>query len=521
MKKGRATPSSGGSSHRTRAAQYVRMSTEHQNYSIDNQKDAIRDFAEALGYEIVATYQDSGRSGLNLEGRMGLQRLLADIEGGSADFEVVLVYDVSRWERFQNIDESASYEFRCHVAGVRIEYCAEQFANDGSIGSDVLKAIKRSMAAEHSRVLSVKVFAGQSRLIGLGYRQGGPPGFGLRRLLIDMNGNPKGELARNEHKSIQTDRVILVPGPKDEVDIVQSIYHEFVDERRDEAEIAHSLNEQNIVTDLRRPWTRGTVHQILINEKYIGNNVWNRGSFKLKRCRVRNDPSIWIRANGAFKAIVDRSIFCRAQTIIQARSDRLSDDEMLSRLSELAKHHGSLSGIVIDEAEGCPSSSAYQHRFGSLLRAYTLIGYTPARDYRYVETNRFLRSLYPGLVSDTVAKIEQAGSPVFCDPETDLLTINDEFTVSLVIARCMTTGRGALRWKVRLDNSLRPDITIAMRMEQSNRQILDYYLLPRMDFPNGRVRMSEENGLHLDAYRTDSLDQFLQLTARTNIRRAA
>jgi hypothetical protein len=125
------------------------------------------------------------------------------------------------------------------------------------------------------------------------------------------------------------------------------------------------------------------------------------------------------------------------------------------------------------------------------------------------------------LVSDTVAKIEQAGSPVFCDPETDLLTINDEFTVSLVIARCMTTGRGALRWKVRLDNSLRPDITIAMRMEQSNRQILDYYLLPRMDFPNGRVRMSEENGLHLDAYRTDSLDQFLQLTARTNIRRAA
>jgi DNA invertase Pin-like site-specific DNA recombinase len=199
------------------------MSTEHQNYSIDNQRDAIRDFADGLGYEIVATYEDSGRSGLNLEGRAGLQRLLTDIEGGNADFEVVLVYDVSRWGRFQNIDESASYEFRCHVAGVRIEYCAEQFANDGSIGSDVLKAIKRSMAAEHSRVLSVKVFAGQSRLIGLGYRQGGPAGLGLRRLLIDMNGNPKGELARNEHKSIQTDRVILVPGPKAEIEIVQSI----------------------------------------------------------------------------------------------------------------------------------------------------------------------------------------------------------------------------------------------------------------------------------------------------------
>ncbi len=146
MKKGPTTASSGEISRRTRAAQYVRMSTEHQNYSIDNQRDAIRDFADGLGYEIVATYEDSGRSGLNLEGRAGLQRLLTDIEGGNADFEVVLVYDVSRWGRFQNIDESASYEFRCHVAGVRIEYCAEQFANDGSIGSDVLKAIKRSMA---------------------------------------------------------------------------------------------------------------------------------------------------------------------------------------------------------------------------------------------------------------------------------------------------------------------------------------------------------------------------------------
>ena len=90
MKKGPTTASSGEISPRARAAQYVCMSTEHQNYSIDNQRDAIRDFADGLGYEIVATYEDSGRSGLNLEGRAGLQRLLTDIEGGNADFEVVL-----------------------------------------------------------------------------------------------------------------------------------------------------------------------------------------------------------------------------------------------------------------------------------------------------------------------------------------------------------------------------------------------------------------------------------------------
>jgi len=102
-----------------RAAQYLRMSTDHQTYSIDNQRDAIRDYAEIMGYDIVATYEDAGRSGLNLGGRPGLQRLLADVESGRADFETVVVYDVSRWGRFQNIDESAVYEYRCQMAGVR------------------------------------------------------------------------------------------------------------------------------------------------------------------------------------------------------------------------------------------------------------------------------------------------------------------------------------------------------------------------------------------------------------------
>ncbi|WP_300983940.1 hypothetical protein [Roseicyclus sp.] len=38
-----------------------------------------------------------------------------------------------------------------------------------------------------------------------------------------------------------------------------------------------------------------------------------------------------------------------------------------------------------------PSSSAFRNRFGSLLRAYQMIGYEPERDYRYVEINRVLR----------------------------------------------------------------------------------------------------------------------------------
>src|SRR5271165_3087673 len=170
-----------------RAVEYVRMSTQHQQYSTENQGDAIREYARRRGLEIVRTYADEGESGLRLYGRDALKRLIQDVESGTADFSTILVYDVSRWGRFQDADESAYYEYICKRAGVSVQYCAEQFENDGSPVSTIVKGVKRAMAGEYSPELSAKVFAGQCRLIELGFRQGGAPGYGLRRQLIDQN----------------------------------------------------------------------------------------------------------------------------------------------------------------------------------------------------------------------------------------------------------------------------------------------------------------------------------------------
>ena len=124
------------------------------------------------------------------------------------------------------------------------------------------------------------------------------------------------------------------------------------------------------MTDLDREWNRGTVNQILTNEKYIGNSVFNKISYKLKKQRVENPPEMWIRADGAFEAIVDPQLFYVAQGIIRERSWKYSDQELLDKLKSLHQKHGLLSGIIIDESDFTPSSSVYQNRFGSLLRAY-------------------------------------------------------------------------------------------------------------------------------------------------------
>lgn len=506
---------------RIRAAEYVRMSTDHQKYSTENQSDTIQKYAAARGIEIVRTYADAGKSGLKIEGRDALRQLIEDVQAGDTDFAMVLVYDVSRWGRFQDADESAYYEYICRRSGIAVEYCAEQFENDGSPISTIVKGVKRAMAGEYSRELSTKVFAGQGRLIEKGYRQGGPAGFGLRRTLIDEHGAIKGVLQRGVHKSIQTDRVILTLGPAEEVNLVRDIYQAFVHQGRGENEIAADLNEQGIPTDLGHPWTRGTVHQLLINEKYVGDNVWNRRSFKLKKMRVRNKPEIWITAQDAFEAIVERELFEAARTIINARSFRLSDDEMLESLSGLYQQRGLLSGIVIDECVDLPSSSAYSSRFGSLLRAYHLVGFMPDRDYRYVELNRELRKLHPGIVRDVLDGLRATGSDAWQDLQTDRVNVNGEFDLSVVVARCFETSTGLLRWKLRFDTSLAPDITIVVRMNRANRAPLDFYLFPRIDMLSEKLRLMEDNSFGLDAYRFDDLDLLYDIATPIPLSEAA
>ena len=80
------------------------MSTEHQQYSIENQSVAIADYAVKHEFVVTATYKDSARSGLVLRTRDGLAALLRDVIAKAA-YKAILVFDVSRWGRFQDVDE--------------------------------------------------------------------------------------------------------------------------------------------------------------------------------------------------------------------------------------------------------------------------------------------------------------------------------------------------------------------------------------------------------------------------------
>ncbi|MCA1527372.1 recombinase family protein [Bradyrhizobium yuanmingense] len=111
----------------SRAAQYIRMSADHQKYSPENQRSVIAAYAAERQMQIVRSYEDHGRSGLTLLRRGALRELIDDVQCGHAAFDCILVFDVSRWGRFQDTDESAYYEFICKRAGISVHYCEEEF----------------------------------------------------------------------------------------------------------------------------------------------------------------------------------------------------------------------------------------------------------------------------------------------------------------------------------------------------------------------------------------------------------
>jgi len=356
------------------AAQYLRMSTEHQQYSLVNQSASIHKYAETHGFTVVRTYSDPAKSGLFLKNRRGLRDLLQDVTGGNTEYKAILVYDVSRWGRFQDTDEAAHYEFLCKSAGVPIHYCAEAFINDGSLPSSIMKTLKRVMAGEYSRELGVKVIAGQKRLAALGFKQGGIPGYGFRRLLVSENRSPKQLLAKGEMKSISTDRVILVPGPACEIEEVREIFRKFTVVKMGFKAIARDLNQRGVPSIKNKRWTHSVVARLISHPKYVGCNVFNRTTMRLGSAPVAVPRSEWVICPESHEAIVDTKTFALAQEI-QGRTAHKTNEQLLEGLRSLLAVKGKLSKKIVDESVEMPSSRTFGYRFGSLRRAFELIGY--------------------------------------------------------------------------------------------------------------------------------------------------
>lgn len=500
--------------------QYLRMSTDHQIFSVDNQAEFISKYAQSHNMEIIGTYDDRGKSGISADGRDSFNKLIQDVVTHTIKIAAVLVYDVSRFGRFQDNDEAGHYSFLLKLHGVKVIYCAENLPEESPEIQMLTLPALRYAAGAYSRNLSIKVFAGHVNLVKRGYFQGGMPGYGLQRKLVDSNNSPKMILSHGERKSLQTDRVILVPGEEKELEIIRLIFNMFIFDSYNEYIIANKLNELGYRNKYSL-WTRSNVHQILINERYTGKYIYNKTSSKLKSKRIKNPEENWVQYMSAFEPIISIEKFNMVQDIIKNRSLNVSNEQILSYLSKKLKSNGKLSGVIIDEDDTGPSSSIVASRFGGLLRAYKLIGYTPERDYSYIEINECLREMHSNVINDFFERLENASLHPRTDEKKKQLTINDSLKLSLILSRCHKLKSGKLRWVVRFESNLKSDFNIIVRMNSSNSEPVDYYILPSIESFENEIKIKENNSLLLELYRFDDIEFFFKLLMPLTTEKAA
>ncbi len=303
-----------------KALAYYRHSAEDkQENSVEIQQDKIRKFAEDNAIEIIHEEADEGKSGLKAN-RPGFQSVINQwVKNPEApDFDYILVLDVSRWGRFQDQDESAHYEFVCKQHGKQVIYVNRGFQKEeGKLIGHLQTSIERYMAAEYSKQLSEKVFAGSIKVSEQGYSAGGSACYGMVRIRISADKKIREVLKPGEWKVLANDRVTFAPAHDETTQVVKDIFNLFVQDRHDLDQITQYLNTKKIPTANGGLWNPQKILRILQNETYTGARVYNKTWGRLKQKKRKNKREDWVIIPDAFEAIVSEEIFIQAKEYIR------------------------------------------------------------------------------------------------------------------------------------------------------------------------------------------------------------
>lgn len=451
-------------------AYYRHSAQDRQENSIPIQQDQVREWARTNGVEIIHEFADHGRSGLTAEGRPAFTDMMENWVKVRNDFQYILCLDVSRWGRFQDIDLSAQFSAECKRANKQVIYTTIGKPREDDPLYPVYVQFERFRAAQYSKELSDKVWRGCAKISEQGYWAGGPPPYGLQRMLLDEARRPLHPLEDGQRKSIQNQRVTLTAAESEEAEVVSRIFHGFVENNLSEDQIAKSLNADGIISPGGIGWSRTSVRNVLRNEKYLGTIVYNRTTQKLKTARRPNPEEKWVRTPEAFDGLIESELFERAQLRFQQRKEKYLPDSMLQGLKAVYDEHQFVRPSLLHAAD-LPSSACFGRKFGSLDFAFQQL-FGPLRN----EARDQVQTLIHGRLADVL-------------PYGDFLVLDRKLTMS--IQPVVPTPHGyAAYWPLKRDKRTVIDVTLGVLLaEPTKLQILGYVMLPRWLGTDGSLRV--------------------------------
>jgi DNA invertase Pin-like site-specific DNA recombinase len=473
----------------SKAVAYYRHSAQdRQEYSIPIQSEQVKKFAAEHGIKIIKVFKDYGVSGLSSKGRDQFLEMLQYVAEGPEEFDYVLALDMSRWGRFQDLVLSPYYIGLCQQYGKKVIFTDIGIPKEDDLVHFLRLNVESYSAATYSRELSDKVFKGCMNIAKHGFRAGGQPPYGLRRLLLDEQQKPVQILKPGQRKSIQNQRVTLTPGEKDEIAVVRSIFRNFVRKRCLPKDIAERLNNEQIPSPGQRQWTSDSVVSILNNELYIGTMVYNKTTQKLQSKTKHNPKDEWIRTEDAFEAIIEKELFHQAQAMLNAleqeRLRKYSDEDMLSKLKKLYEKSGIVSVKQISARKDMVSATTYSKHFLTLDMAFQNMFHKVLERTRKTVAEQ---------LSSKAKRIEQF---------EDYLVLNDCLSVLVQPSVPVPYGYGVY-WSFRPDPRVEIDITLGVPLSNSGQyDILGYLAFPRLlsESRNIKVFGSSDGKLDLCGY---------------------
>jgi DNA invertase Pin-like site-specific DNA recombinase len=333
-----------------KAAGYLRKSTKMQEQSIPDQKKALLQYADSNGFNIVQWYVDDGISGTITASRKAFLQMTKDGQKPECNFKYILVYDMSRWGRFLDSEESTYWRVHFKMQGIEVIYTHDDIPKEENVYAPVIKSLKSSAATDHARNIAKTVVRGAKSNAQLGFWNGGNAPFGYRRMLCDALGNPKQILKNGEQKNLNTEKVKLVLGPANEVKTIQLIFDLYASEQMGMRAIAQHLTSKGILSPgfgqnmnvrdhkgvcVQRKnsgvWGLSIIERILSNYIYTGAIVYGKaktGKFSRKEnlwgdqhdLETSHDKKNHIIKEDAHEALISKEQFLKVQAIRQNKN---------------------------------------------------------------------------------------------------------------------------------------------------------------------------------------------------------
>ena len=292
-----------------RVALYARYSSDNQRVeSIAAQLRVGREYCERKGYEILHEYVDEALTGTN-DNREGFQQMVSDAKTGM--YDTIVYHKIDRNAR--NEFDYYFYKRELKKAGVSFEYSGQNI--DDSPEGQAMEGMLVIFAAHFSRNLSREVKKGLWENAYNGHHTGGKPPLGYdvgpsKKLVINEKEAPAVRLIF----SMRADGSGYLP-------------------------IINALNESGFKTKRGKAFAKNSLHEILINRKYIGIYTFGqRENGPTNKCNSHKVSDKMIEIPDAIPAIIDMDTWNRVQARIAA--DRLIGAQ------HLAKEEYLLTGLI-------------------------------------------------------------------------------------------------------------------------------------------------------------------------------